>query len=369
MAETKTDSSAVVDDLTRTAATTEQRLSAFQILAGNMAQCLVMSDRKRDTGMDGASTGWTSWVDDKSSFTLQKCMDKLTLSVPVNPADPNDIQLLQKRDDAQRWTQWMKNAPAPMVIELTTEIRQAVSMYISDDDLAWIKSERDEFLERVGCRVMVLPSGKELEHSIRTPAGAMAFGKLLFGGVSRYRFIGAGKSRRKAGDRTVIYEKGVKSWLQYGGPERLFGAVDMGPCCILEVLLLPHGLSVPLLQGEEMAVSKFQWEPHLMLDFVEWQEDAQKVNETSPIPEDLVEGIASNRVEQLQTSFQSTVGGLRPQIEEIVRRVLDGRVIRPLSELGNDDWSTHRVKEAEELIALGLQPVKGLLLYGPPGCG
>jgi SpoVK/Ycf46/Vps4 family AAA+-type ATPase len=81
----------------------------------------------------------------------------------------------------------------------------------------------------------------------------------------------------------------------------------------------------------------------------------------------------------LKTSFSSSVGGLRPQINEIVRRVLDGRVIRPFNKEDGDDESERgdvdfvvgekARLEADELLALGLSPVRGLLLYGPPGCG
>jgi vesicle-fusing ATPase len=65
----------------------------------------------------------------------------------------------------------------------------------------------------------------------------------------------------------------------------------------------------------------------------------------------------------------------QPQIDAIVRRVLDGRVIRPAQEDANavkDETTTAlsiAAMEAEELAILGLTPVRGLLLYGPPGCG
>ena len=65
------------------------------------------------------------------------------------------------------------------------------------------------------------------------------------------------------------------------------------------------------------------------------------------------------------------------EINQIVRRVLDGRVLRPADEddsVGDEGDSTNAElsaasMEAEELAALGLSPVRGLLLYGPPGCG
>ena len=90
-----------------------------------------------------------------------------------------------------------------------------------------------------------------------------------------------------------------------------------------------------------------------------------------------------SRNDAFSDGIRSTVGGLQPQIDTIVRRVLDGRVIRPATEY--DDGGNHNtVKlstsdaalqkstaffEAEELQLLGLTPVRGLLLYGPPGCG
>jgi vesicle-fusing ATPase len=89
-----------------------------------------------------------------------------------------------------------------------------------------------------------------------------------------------------------------------------------------------------------------------------------------------------DRNEAFRSDFRSTVGGLQPQIESIVRRVLDGRVIRPAEEAsqggddtaasGGDETTTElsmAALEAEELSLLGLSPVRGLLLYGPPGCG
>jgi hypothetical protein len=59
-------------------------LTAFRTLAGNVARCLVRSDLKRNFGLDGASTGWTSWVDDESAFRLQCCIDYMSLSNPVS---------------------------------------------------------------------------------------------------------------------------------------------------------------------------------------------------------------------------------------------------------------------------------------------
>jgi vesicle-fusing ATPase len=182
--------------------------------------------------------------------------------------------------------------------------------------------------------------------------------------------IGTGDKKRRAGERTLIYERGkTKSWLQYGGPERKYEAVDMGPCALVEILALPKGLSIPSLMedGEEMVVAHFPWDPNVLFDVELESVETQPPDTTETALAELNEDF--NQVIHLESTFQTTVGGLRPQIQEIVRRVLDGRVIRPLSEINNEGKSAERVREAEQLAALGLQPVKGLLLYGPPGCG
>ena len=109
--------------------------SIFEVIAGNLANCLILSDVKRMTGNDGASTGWTSWVEEKSCFRLQKCIDKLSLVNPKSPTDPSRIDLLEQRDEAQRWIRWMKNSPAPMIIEVSDELRRLVNATLEDASL------------------------------------------------------------------------------------------------------------------------------------------------------------------------------------------------------------------------------------------
>jgi len=53
---------------------------AFSSLALAVAQCLLASDAKRDTGLDGASTGWTSWIEQKSESVLRECIDKICVA-------------------------------------------------------------------------------------------------------------------------------------------------------------------------------------------------------------------------------------------------------------------------------------------------
>ena len=116
-------------------ASSSEESTIFETLAGTLGQCLILSDVKRMTGNDGASTGWTSWVDEKSSFYLQNCIDKVALVNPMNPTDPTRIDLLDQRDEAQRWIRWMKNVPAPMMIEISDELRHLVNATLDDASL------------------------------------------------------------------------------------------------------------------------------------------------------------------------------------------------------------------------------------------
>eukprot|EP00957_Ditylum_brightwellii_P166703 12690296-Ditylum_brightwellii.AAC.1 len=123
-------------------------------------------------------------------------------------------------------------------------------------------------------------------------------------------------------------QENIDCWIQFGGAERMYEAVDMGPAAVLELTLLPQGKVMPSI-----------------LDIV-------------------------------------NVGGLQPQINAIIHCVFDGHIIRPEEEVeeeeggGEDNYGgdvTARElslasMEAEELALLGLSPVWGLLMYGPPGC-
>lgn len=42
----------------------------------------------------------------------------------------------------------------------------------------------------------------------------------------------------------------TEAWLQYGGPERCYNALDIGACAVMEITILPKGLTVDLLGGE-----------------------------------------------------------------------------------------------------------------------
>jgi vesicle-fusing ATPase len=162
----------------------------------------------------------------------------------------------------------------------------------------------------------------------------------------------------------------------------MYEAVDMGPAAVLEVFLLPRqsGFSERGTSVGDMVVENFMWKPQEIFDIV--QDDDRNATATTE-DMDFVTGYTpisqsgKDRNDAFESDFKTSVGGLQPQIDAIVRRVLDGRVLRPVQEDSDNtvskDETTSALSmaamEAEELAVLGLTPVRGLLLYGPPGTG
>jgi vesicle-fusing ATPase len=353
-----------------TTATVED--TAWDILAGNIGVCLIKSDLKRDSGFDGSSTGWTSWVEASSAFRLQKCMDKLIFVDSTNKM----FNLTSDQDDLVRWLKWIKSSPSPMIVELSEQLRTAVNATITPKLLDQVVQSSDEFLSRISCRIVLLPSGSSLRSNLRTAAGAMVYGKILYGGGTRYRLIGSStRNKRKAGERTAIASQGeaTEAWLQYGGPERNYDSLDMGPCAIMELTILPKGLNLPLIDEDEanteMSVLKVQCNPSLLFEFpnTTTNDNITAADKDDTNDEDVQDALSESEMEYLEgleSTFSTVLGGLGNEIESIVRRVLDGRAMTQKS-----GSAAVRAKEMQLMLDLGLQPVKGLLLYGPPGCG
>ena len=295
---------------------------------------------------------------------------------------------------------------------------------------------RTDFLNRLQCQLMLIPSGQSMNGGLFEPAGSLTFGKLLYGGVTRYRVLPSStsgssndatqskKPPRRAGERTerkVSKYEHVQSWVQYGGVQRKYDAIDMGPAMVLEWSLLPKiqgggggsdAATQMKLKGD-MMLQRLAWSPQNMFRYVTDDSNKQSTTQANSEAND-VESASLNfntpsslhgreRNDAFASDFRSRVGGLDSQIDAIVRRVLDGRVIRPAevdssgnllsykeakeSILEEDDARLNghnddglsldntskqlsmAALEAEELALLGLTPVRGLLLYGPPGCG
>jgi vesicle-fusing ATPase len=448
----------------------------FALLSSLAATALLQSDRRRDAVVGKDEEGWgqgssaTNWIDEGSAFAFRKALDKVRLYLPGSSGEDDDDDgrgsgsgRREERDEAIAWLRWMRSVPSPVIIDLSPEARLAANGTVSDDFLRLLDGRSDgsndggggsdddavvvvvaanndgggrrmrrtraEFMDRIRCRLILLPSGRGLRGGdLYEPAGSLTFAKLLYGGVTRYRILpsssgggGIGPPRR-AGEKTerkTSARERVPSWVQYGGAERRYDAVDMGPAMVLEYTLLPKiqgGKSDTLGDnsdddgrggGGDMTLRRLAWRPRDMFRYV--VDDDEEANRSavddrggwtssSSSSSSLLQG--KDRNDAFASDFRSRVGGLGRQIDNIVRRVLDGRVLRPaeVDEDGNllsygdargrgagggsgdddgalsslDDASRRlslAALEAEELALLGLTPVRGLLLYGPPGCG
>jgi vesicle-fusing ATPase len=321
--------------------------------------------------------------------------------------------LLSDRDDLLAWTKWMKACPAPLIVNLDGALRDGVDGCLSDEVLEEIgyatdggtadgeggaaaidgPDGREELLRRVALRLHLLPSGSGLASPIRSPPGSMAYGTVLYGGATRFRLLGGG---RRAGERTVVQSKASDAepgWLQYGGPGRGYEALDIGPCAVLEVMILPRQTELEEHEGGAvdgdgtMTLVDLGWNVDRLLDFGTTKEEEEEAGIANDDGADtkigdgsddggegdergMAEGrgyLAAEATDRLEASLSTAVGGCGDQISAIVRRCCQGRQLR--EDLYGSEGGVGGGLEAAELEALGLSPVRGLLLHGPPGNG
>ena len=104
----------------------------------------------------------------------------------------------------------------------------------------------------------------------------------------------------------------------------------MGSAAVLEFTVLPKGKKMASIlepTNIDMAIARMDWTPQEMFHF-----ESSKMDKGSEVQNsDLSVGnlamslSGKKRNDAFTNDFQSAVGGLKPQIEAIVRRVLDGR--------------------------------------------
>jgi hypothetical protein len=134
-----------------------------------------------------------------------------------------------------QWLQWMKATPSPLILNLTTYVHDLVlqTRWVSEEHLIFVDTSLEQYISRIGCRVIVLPSGSETaSFSLVESTGAHVFGKLLYGGVSRYRLLRSGKTVRRVGESREIMTQNHRhqqrrhskhpSWVQLGGLQRKY---------------------------------------------------------------------------------------------------------------------------------------------------
>ena len=295
---------------------------------------LTSSDMRRDAkgkkeGSTGSGSSATNWIDEKSSFALKSALNNIELKLP-------DERTGLDRDEALSWLRWMKASPTPLIIDLTKDLIEASKSSISAEALSLIDTNEKEFYKRLGCKLYLFPSGSELKSPLVESTGAIIFGKLLYGGVSRYRLLVSSTSKRpprRVGEQTAIKasrKDDIPCWIVFGGSDRKYVSIDMGSAAVLEITVLPKGKEITSILeagGLDMAAARIEWTPHQMFHFSSKQAAQEGNKDVSDLSVgNLAMSLAGKkRNDAFTDDFQSTVGGLKPQIEAIVRRVLDGR--------------------------------------------
>ena len=289
-----------------------------------------------------------------------------------------------------QWVQWMKTTPSPLFLDLTTYIHEIITQnhntedqWVPDEHLKSVDTSLEQYISRIACHVILLPSGSETAPlSLCESTGSHIYGKLLYGGVNRFRLLksGSGQSVRRVGERREVMNSthiSHPSWVQLGGVERKYEALDIGSAAVLELTLLPRlWQDIPtifdknILSGAAskdmiMSHTALGWDPSTMLQLLPKEEESSNSDDEAESSSSILYLEGKQRNEALSNHFEMRVGGLQPQIDAIVRRVLDGRSIYATT---NNNKKLSR-QEAEELLSIGLQPVRGLLLYGRPGTG
>ena len=121
--------------------------------------------------------------------------------------------------------------------------------------------------------------------------------------------------------------------------------------------MLPSGFdNIHDIESKETILGNLNWNESSIFGY--WKQSNESDTSQGEI---LQKETKLNSLVDVEKSLVSSLGGLEPQIDAIIRRILDGRTLSPTNETMNT--------ESEQLASLGLHPVQGLLLYGPPGYG
>ena len=158
----------------------------------------------------------------------------------------------------------------PITNNVPTNNKQQLP-WISTSHLEQVKLSLEQYTSRIACHVILLPSGSETAPlSLVETTGAHVYGKLLYGGVKRFRLLTSGGSGGAGGVKRTVRRVGEQrevmkammvplnnnsnaqqhqqqqqqqqsssssrkkqycdshpSWLQLGGVERRYEAIDM----------------------------------------------------------------------------------------------------------------------------------------------
>ncbi|EKX32979.1 N-ethylmaleimide-sensitive factor A [Guillardia theta CCMP2712] len=220
-----------------------------------------------------------------------------------------------------------------------------------------------EETEGAEVKLLFLPPGQSLP-PFEYPTGTVVLLKTLFGRCDVRQMLGnpRGRAPMREAVRTAVSEEEVSLYL--GGPCRIYGEATLEKsCCVLEVALIP-ALKITGMHGFVEEESYGPLPSSLLLDrrhmeslltapgFPGYEEMRGGRGEVGAEEEE-EEGESSRDISSVDLEgLRTRIGGLEEELEAIVRRA----------------FATRRLPR-EAMRRLGVSHVKGMLLYGPPGCG
>ena len=80
--------------------------------------------------------------------------------------------------------------------------------WISEEHLEFVDMSIEQYTSRIGCHIILLPSGFETSPlSLVESTGAHIYGKLLYGGVNRFRLLNLALSKKSKGFHHRTYTR------------------------------------------------------------------------------------------------------------------------------------------------------------------
>ena len=302
---------------------TPEALSPVLQLSSVLSRTVTASDARHNSGLDGASTGWSDWVDPSMSLELQTLMSSLRVV------------------ESSQLFKWLASSPSE----------------VATADLS-LPNATEYVKGRVAVKLYVAKSGASLVSSSAAPPGSITYTKCLKGGVRTWRVLSAG---RKGGERSLSDESDAV--VSYGGTGDGVTCADVGCCAFLRVSVVPINFNERGFEGRKGSkylgeggkegvvgdVEVIDAEGLLRLEGdgdgdgdAEYEDDAGAL-------------VAAEDADGSLSMLKANLGGLDSELRTIVRRVLPLRSVDPATK--------------ELLSELGIRAPKGILLHGPPGCG
>eukprot|EP00466_Bigelowiella_natans_P011748 jgi/Bigna1/90091/estExt_fgenesh1_pg.C_620025 len=298
------------------------RQSSLQSLNSSMGIFEQVIDMVRDTvelsyqrfysAIDGGSTGWSDWVDDVSRKELLQTIKRVGID----------------KDASMLW-EWCHDSPYVTTLELA-------------------KGKGFE------ARVLVVPDGTRMTRHY--PPGCMMMSTVLHGACSVRSYITSTRQGSNVTRETAYHKYNVKSnpWVYYGGPQRVIKASGKADVAvILEITLMPPARLSPIYKQHTTGLRILPVD-NSSRALGKMFREIRVINQTAA-GSTATTDTRGDDDDTTAFSIQDTrmrVGGLDDALVNITRRIFATRRFPPRT-----------------IEKLGLQHVRGMLLYGPPGCG